>query len=103
MAFISMMRMYGDTDELSGKILEHIRPVARRLSPKHGGLGTILARTEDGVLAINLWTSVEGRQAMAAEPEMQEAVASSGLPQPEFEALEIVDLELRVEGLKALL
>jgi len=102
-AFISMMRMHGDPDELSGKIMEHVRPVARRLSPKHGGLGTILARTEDGVLAINLWTSVEGRQAMAAEPEMQEAVVAAGLPQPDFEALEIVDLELRLEGLQALL
>ena len=103
MAFISMMRMYGDPDELSGKIMEHVRPVARRLSPKHGGLGTILARTEDGVLAINLWTSAEGRQAMAEEPEMQEAVVASGLPRPDFEALEIVNLELRPEALKAFL
>jgi hypothetical protein len=103
MAFISMMRMYGDPDELAAKITEHVRPVARRLSPKHGSLGTILARTEDGVLAINLWTDVEGRQAMAAEPEMQEAVAASGLPQPSFEALEIVNLELRPEALKAFL
>jgi hypothetical protein len=103
MAFISMMRMYGDPDDLAAKITEHVRPVARRLSPKHGGLGTILARTEDGVLAINLWKDVEGRQGMAAEPEMQKAVAASGLPQPSFEALEIVNLELRPEALKAFL
>jgi hypothetical protein len=103
MAFISMMRMSGDPDELAGKIMEHVRPVARRLSPKHGGLGTILARTEDGVLAINLWTSEAGRHAMADEPELQEAVAAAELPQPHFEALEIMNLELRPEALKALL
>jgi len=99
MAFISMMRMSGDPDELAGKIMEHVRPVARQLSPKHGGLGTILARTEDGVLAINLWKSEEGRHAMADEPEMQEAVAAAGLPPPHFEALEILNFELRPEAL----
>lgn len=35
---------------------------------KEGGLGTILARTPDGVLAINLWKDEQGRHAMAAEP-----------------------------------
>ena len=103
MAFISMMRMSGDSEELETKIMEHVRPVARRLAPKHGGLGTILARTEDGVLAINLWQSIEGRQAMAQEPEMQEAVAAAGLPEPHFEALEVVNLELRPEAVKAFL
>jgi len=96
-----MMRISPDSDELATKIMEHVRPVARRLAPKHGGLGTILARTEDGVLAINLWQSAEGRHAMAEEPEMQEAVAAAELPQPHFEALEIVNFELRPEALKA--
>jgi hypothetical protein len=40
---------------------------------------------------------------MAAEPEMQEAVAASGMPEPNFEALEIVNLELRPEALKSFL
>jgi hypothetical protein len=36
---------------------------------------------------------------MADEPEMQEAVAAAGLPQPHFEALEILSFELRPEAL----
>ena len=101
MAVISMMRISGDPEELAAKISEHIRPVGRRLAPKHGGLGTILARTEDGVLAINLWKDAEGRRAMAEEPEIQQAVAAAGLPQPHFEAFEILDWELLPEAVEA--
>jgi hypothetical protein len=100
MAVISMMRMSGDPDELADRIERHIRPVGQRLAPKHGGLGTILARTDDGVLAINLWKSEEGRHAMAQEAEIQEAVAAAGLPQPHFESFEILSWELRPEALE---
>ena len=89
MAVVSMMRISGDPDELAVKIEQHIRPVGRMLAPQHGGLGNIVAKTSDGVIAINLWKSEDGRHAMAAEPEMQEAVRAAGIPQPHFEAYEI--------------
>lgn len=100
MAVISMMRISGDPDELSAKIEEHIRPVGRRLAPQHGGLGTILAKTDDGVLAMNLWKTDEGRHAMAEEPEIQQAVAAAGLPQPHFEAFEILHYEFQPDALE---
>jgi hypothetical protein len=100
MAVISMMRMNGDPDELVAKIDEHVRPVGRRLAPRHGGLGNIVAKTSDGVIAINLWKSEEGRHAMAAEPEMQEAVRLAGLPQPHFEAFEIAHYTILPEALE---
>jgi hypothetical protein len=43
---------------------------------------------------INLWEAEEGRRAMAAEPEVQEAVRAAGFSIPEFEGYEV--LELRV-------
>ena len=100
MAVISMMRMAGDPDELVAKIEEHVPPVGRRLAPRHGGLGNIVAKTSDGVIAINLWKSEEGRHGMAAEPEMQEAVRSAGLPQPHFEAFEIAHYTMLPEALE---
>jgi hypothetical protein len=93
MAVVSMMRMEGNPDELASKILEHVDPVARRLAPAHGGLGTILARTESGVLAINLWKSEQDRHDMAAEPEIQEALEAAGLPAPNFEGFEVLRYE----------
>src|SRR5205807_2392626 len=78
MAVVSMMKMSGDPDELAAKVREHLAPVGRELAPGHGGLGTIVARTDDGIMVINLWENEEGRHAMAEEPRVQEAVANSG-------------------------
>ena len=61
MAVVSMMNFSGDSDELAAKLREHVRPVGMELAPKHGGLGTIVARTDDGVMVINLWENEEGR------------------------------------------
>jgi len=94
MPILSIMKMSGDPDELAAKLREHVAPVARRLAPGHGGLGNIVCRTDDGVLAINLWENDEGRHAMAAEPEIQQALMSSGLPQPDFEGYEVVAMTI---------
>ena len=90
MPVLSMMRMEGDPDELAAKIAEHVAPVAERLAPGHGGLLNIVAKTDRGILAVNLWESEEGRQAMAQEPEIQQAVQAAGLPQPAFDGYEVV-------------
>jgi hypothetical protein len=99
MAVVSMMRMSGDPSELAQK-LEGIADVGRRLAPKHGGLGTIAAKTDDGILVINLWENEEGRHAMAEEPEVLEALQSSGLPMPNFEGYEVVDMRILPEAVR---
>ena len=99
MAVISMMRMSGDTDELAQK-LQGIGEVGRRLAPKHGGLGTIAAKTDDGILVINLWENEEGRHAMAEEPEVKEALESAGLPMPNFEGYEVLDMRILPEAVR---
>jgi hypothetical protein len=90
MAVVSMMRITGDSDELAAKYQEHLADVGRRLAPQHGGLGTILARTSDGVLAINLWKDEQGRHDMAQEPEIQQAIMNAGFPAPAFEGYEVI-------------
>jgi hypothetical protein len=90
MAVVSIMRFSGDPDELWAKVRDHVEPVTSRLAPQHGGVANIVARSDDGVLVINLWESSEGRQAMAGEPEVQEAVRSSGVPIPHVEAFEVL-------------
>jgi hypothetical protein len=99
MPVISMMRMSGDTDELAQK-LQGVAEVGRRLAPKHGGLGTIAANTDDGILVINLWENEEGRHAMAEEPEVLEALQSAGLPMPQFEGYEVLDMRILPEAVR---
>ena len=94
MAVVSTMKLSGDPEELAAKLREHVRPVGMELAPKHGGLGTIVARTDEGIIVINLWESEEGRHAMAEEPQIQEAVKAAGLPQPAFEGHEVLDMTI---------
>jgi len=100
MAVVSMMRISGDPDELAAKIAEHVEPVGRRLAPQHGGLGNIVAKTSDGIIAINLWRDEEGRHAMAQEPEIQEAVRAAGLPEPHFEGFEVAHYRILPEAVE---
>lgn len=97
MAVVSMMRITGDTDDLIAKVREHLIPVGERIAPQHGGLGTILARTPDGILVINLWGNEEGRHAMAEDPEVRASIAAAGFPTPAFEAFEIAEMRI-MEG-----
>jgi hypothetical protein len=93
MAVVSMMRIQGDTDDLLAK-MKAIVDVGRELAPNHGGLGTIVARTDDGILAINLWSDDDGRHAMAQEPAVLEALQSAGFPAPAFEGYEIAEMHI---------
>jgi hypothetical protein len=90
MPVVSMMRMAGDPDDLLARSTEHLMPVSEPLATKHGGLLNIVARDGDnGILIINVWETEEGRQAMAREPEILEALSAAGLPAPAFEGYEI--------------
>ena len=100
MAVVSIMKFSSDSDELAAKLREHVRPVGMELAPKHGGLGTIIARTRDGVMVINLWETEEGRHAMAEEPTIKEAFELGGLPAPRFEGHDVVEMVIRPEAVR---
>jgi hypothetical protein len=100
MAVVSMMRMSGDSDELAAKLREHLEPVGRELAPKHGGLGTIIARTGDGILVVNLWETEEGRHAMAEEPQVLAALQAGGFPPPAFEGFEVIEMTILPEAVR---
>lgn len=89
MPVVSTMRMEGNPDELMEK-MGPVSDVAERLAPGHGGLLNIVAKTDNGILVINLWENEEGRHAMAEEPEIQQAIQSAGLPRPAFEGHEVL-------------
>jgi hypothetical protein len=94
MAVLSMMRMSGDPDDLAAKLREHVAPVVREVAPSHGGLGSITARTDDGIMIVNLWETEEGRHSMAEDPRVREALQAGGFPPPSFEGYEVVDMTI---------
>jgi hypothetical protein len=89
MSVVSMMRIPGDADQLEASAREHLGEVTERLGEKHGRILSIAAKTDDGLLLINVWENEEGRHAIAEEPEIQEALRAAGFPPPAFEAHEI--------------
>jgi hypothetical protein len=98
MAVVSMMKMSGNADELAAKLRENVAPVARELAPGLGGLGSIVARTDDGIMVINLWENEEGRHKMAEDPRIREALQSGGFPAPAFEGYEVLDMTILPEA-----
>jgi hypothetical protein len=91
MAVVSMMRFAGDADDLARR-MKDVAEVIRPLAERHGALAHILARTNDGLLVVNLWETEEGRHTMAAEPEVRAALERGGFPEPAFEGFEVIEL-----------
>lgn len=89
MPVISMMRVPGDAEKLEAAAREHLTDVVERLAEKHGRILSIAAKTDDGLLLINLWETDAGRHAMAEEPEILEGLRAAGFPPPAFEAHEV--------------
>ena len=97
MAVVSMMSFSGDAEDLHSK-MRGMTDVARGLARSHGGLGTIIARTDDGIMVINLWENEAGRHAMAAEPAVQAGIASADLPAPAFTGHEVLEMHILPEA-----
>ena len=85
-----MMRFAGDPDELFAKVRDHVDPVTSRLSPKHGRIANIVARTDDGILVINLWETRRAARRWPRSPRCSRRSARAGLPRPEVEVFEVL-------------
>ncbi len=90
MAVLSMMSIQGDADELVAKLQEKVAPVSTRKAPSYGGISSTVVRTDDGIMIVNMWETEEGRQKMAEDPEVRQALQEAGFPEPSFKAYEVL-------------
>jgi quinol monooxygenase YgiN len=93
---LTIMEHKGDPDALLATIKETIDPVARVKAPDYGGIAHAVARTEDGLLIVNVWESEEGSEAMRQHPEVQAAIermASAGVSPPQVRHYELLQYE----------
>jgi hypothetical protein len=98
--YLTIHRLSGDADDLLERKRRHFDPVIGDIAPRYGAILSITAKTEDGLLIVNLWTSAEGPGEFAQVPEVQQAQRASELPAPRsFERYEQVWLDAyAVEG-----
>jgi len=92
MAVVSIMKMQGDPDELSDT-LGRMTQLAEEKAKQYGGIATIMARTDDGLMIINLWETEEGRHRMADDPDMRASMQTQGFT-PNFTAYEVLDYRI---------
>jgi quinol monooxygenase YgiN len=91
---LTIMEHKGDPDALLATIKETIDPVARAKAPEYGGISHAVARTDDGLLIVNVWESEEGSEAMRQDPEVQAAIermASAGVGPPQVRHYELLE------------
>jgi hypothetical protein len=93
MGRLTIIRATGDPDELLESKREHIDPVMKRKAGDYGHLAHIAARTDDGMIVINLWESAEGSQQAWEDPEIQQAreAAAGARGETSFEHYELED------------
>ena len=60
MAFLSVHTMEGDPDDLLARKRQHMDPVVQRLAPSFGAIWSVTARTDKGIITVNLWSTPEG-------------------------------------------
>jgi hypothetical protein len=88
-AILTTMKLNGDPDELLRIKHEKLDPVTTELAGENGGLEHLVAKTDEGLLIVNLWESVEGMERMAAEVGPQ--AEKMGMPAPsEWHQYELV-------------
>ena len=90
--FMSIHRMDGDPDALLARKSADMDPVIRERAGEFGAAWTVTARTETGIVTVNLWKEPEGAVAFTQLQAAQDAQRRSGLPMPSsFERFTDVD------------
>ena len=77
MAYLTLIRIPGDADELFKTQYEKMSSVMSRVGPENGQLSHVAAKTDEGLLIVNLWESKEGSEAASRHPEVQQAQQSA--------------------------
>jgi hypothetical protein len=90
MAVVSIFKVTGpgDPDEVFKIQDEKVAPAAREYAQANGGISHITAKTDDGLLVINLWESAEA--AAAAGQEIMPVAQDAGLQQSDYQQYEVL-------------
>ena len=91
MAVLSIFKILGDPDELLAIEDEKVAPAAREYAAANGGISHVTAKTEDGLLVVNLWESAEA--AAGAGQAIGPIARDAGLQQADYKQYEVARYE----------
>jgi hypothetical protein len=95
MAYLTMFRIEGDPDELLAFKQQHMDPKVAPVAKENGAIEHIVARTDGGLLIVNLWETLEGSE-KTNEVARELAMSARGEDKPpvDWAAHEIVQREV---------
>lgn len=82
MPYATMHTLEGDPEELLARKEQHFDPIVRRIAPDYGGIASVTARTDTGLLIVNVWEAADRVAAFTAHPEVKAAQVAAKLPMP---------------------
>jgi hypothetical protein len=80
MSILTIFELHGDPDELFAAQEEKVEPIVRPLATANGAISSTIVRTEEGLMVVNHWDTMEGMEKVSAEVRPQ--VEALGLPVP---------------------
>jgi len=84
MAYLSLARFSGNPDQLLATY-KRLEPTMTAVGRDHGLLVHVAARTDAGLLVMNLWPGPEGSRTASQDPRRLAALRSSGLTPEQIE------------------
>jgi hypothetical protein len=70
---LTVINVKGDPDALVDAMAGADEVFARK-APEHGMIFSVRARTDDGIMIVNLWPDAESSETAFKDPEIQEAL-----------------------------
>jgi hypothetical protein len=90
MAIVTMFKVSGDPDELLRITREELGPVVDETAPANGRISSTIARTDTGLMIINVWEDEEGMRRTAER--VGPIARERGMPEQEdWQMYEVLD------------
>jgi hypothetical protein len=95
MPYVTIHTLDGDADELLARKEAEFDPAVRKIAPSYGAVASLSAKTETGLVIVNVWESAEQVAQFTAHPAIQAARKAAQLPMPSsFQRHESATFEL---------
>ena len=96
MAYLTLIRVPGDAEELYQGLYKKMSANMATFGPSHGLISHAAAKTDDGLLIVNIWETQQGSVDMLNRPEVQLGRQVSVVPSEaaHFEHYDIANLEI---------
>ena len=75
---LTVINIKGDADQILQAKREFVDPVMQDKARQYGGIWSVTARTDDGIMIVNLWPDEESSERAAADSSVQATLGAAG-------------------------